>query len=262
MNRGIVEAHRAATLSSTSMMVNTPAFGEAVSLSREQAPALGIGLHFNLLSGAPLSEVPTLINARTRRFASLGELAARAFRGLLSAADVRRECDAQLAALAGAGVTVTHIDSHRHTHALPGILAPVLASARAAGIRVVRRPLDQLARDPVASAKVLALHASWRAAARGLSAGDRELLARSPTFRGIALQGAADVQERLLALFDRLPDGATEIMLHPGYDDGVLAAQDPYRAEREREVRALTSTAVRERLTRGDIRLVSFAGLQ
>ncbi len=52
--------------------------------------------------------------------------------------------------------------------------------------------------------------------------------------------------------------GDTEIMLHPGYDDSVLAAQDPYRIEREREVSALCSLAVRERLTRGDVRLVRF----
>ena len=50
-------------------------------------------------------------------------------------------------------------------------------------------------------------------------------------------------------------------MLHPGYDDAVLAAQDPYRHEREREVAALLSAGVRERLTRGDIRLITFRDL-
>ena len=51
-------------------------------------------------------------------------------------------------------------------------------------------------------------------------------------------------------------------MLHPGYDDDMLAAQDSYRLERERELAALCSPAVRERLTRGDIRLVNFRVLQ
>ena len=50
-------------------------------------------------------------------------------------------------------------------------------------------------------------------------------------------------------------------MMHPGYDDAVLGAQDSYRTEREREVRALCSRAVRERLGRGDIRLANFAEL-
>lgn len=259
VNRGILEAHAAGTLSSASMMVNTPAFGDAAALVREQAPALGIGLHLNLIAGRPLAAVPTLADPRTGLFYPLGDLARRALAGRLDASDVRRECDAQLAALTRAGVAPTHMDSHRHAHALPGVLPAVLASAHAAGVRIVRRPLDQpLLDDPAAGAKMLVLHAAWRAAMRGVDAEGRAVVARSPAFRGIALQGTPDVEHRLLRLLDRLPAGATEIMLHPGHDDAVLAAQDPYRQEREREVAALCSPAVRERLTRGDIRLVRF----
>jgi chitin disaccharide deacetylase len=259
VNRGILEAHHAGTLSSASMMVNTPAFHEAAALVRESAPALGVGLHLNLLTGRPLAEVPTLADPRTGMFYSLVELARRALAGRVSSVDVRRECDAQLHALATEGIAPTHLDSHRHTHALPGILAPVLASARAAGVRIVRRPLDAPALgDPVSTSKMLVLHASWRVASRALDDEDRDLLSRSPNFRGIALQGMPDVQAKLLALLDRLPVGTTEIMLHPGYDDATLAAQDPYREEREREVAALTSSLVRDRLLRGDVRLVRF----
>jgi len=262
VNRGIVEAHEAGTLSSASMMVNTPAFGEAAALVRERVPTLGVGLHLNLLAGRPLAVVPTLADPRSGEFYSFGELARRAMIGRVSASDVRRECDAQLAALAAEGISITHLDSHRHTHALPGVLPAVLASARAAGVRVVRRPLDEpTTSDPAASAKMLVLHGAWRVAMRGVAADDRVLLARSPNFRGIALQGAPDVERRLLALLDRLPAGATEIMMHPGYDDAVLAEQDPYRHEREREVAALCSAAVRERISRGDLRLVHFGDL-
>ena len=259
VNRGILEAHAAGTLSSASMMVNTPAFAEAAALARERAPRLGVGLHLNLIAGRPLAAVPSLADPRTGLLYPLAELARRAVAGRVHADDVRRECDAQLAALASAGITPTHLDSHRHAHALPGILPAVLASAHAARVRIVRRPLDQPSRvDPIAAAKMLVLHASWRAALGGVDGVGRELAARAPAFRGIALQGAPDVELRLLALLDRLPARATEIMLHPGYDDAVLAAQDPYRREREREVAALCSPAVRERIARGDIRLARF----
>ena len=262
VNRGIVEAHEAGTLSSASMMVTTPAFGEAVDLVRSRVPRLGVGLHLNLIAGRPLATVPTLADPRTGAFYPLGDLASRALTGRVDPADVRRECDAQLAALISAGIRPTHLDSHRHAHALPGVLAPVVASAIAAGVRTVRRPLDRPGTtDPIASAKMLVLHAAWRGAVAGVDAAGRALLARSPRFRGIALQGAPDVEARLLALLDRLPAAPTEIMLHPGYDDAVLAAQDPYRSEREREVAALNGAAVRERLARGDLRLVSFAEL-
>lgn len=259
VNRGIIEVHEAGTLSSASMMVNTPAFAEAIELVRTRAPRLGLGLHLNLIAGRPLSDVPTLADPRTGTFHPLAELARRALSGRVHPDDVRRECDAQLAALANAGITPTHLDSHRHAHALPGVLPAVAASARAAGVRVVRRPLDQPSlSDPAASAKMLVLHAAWRRALRGVAAEERALLARAPHFRGIALQGAPDLEARLLTLLDHLPAGITELMLHPGYDDAVLAAQDPYRREREREVAALCSPAVRERLSRGDVRLVRF----
>jgi predicted glycoside hydrolase/deacetylase ChbG (UPF0249 family) len=262
VNRGIVEAHEAGTLPSASMMVNTPAFDEAASLARTRVPRLGVGLHLNLIAGRPVSAAPTLTDPRTGSFYSLAELTRRALAGGVHPADVRRECDAQLAALAAAGIHPTHLDSHRHTHALPGVLGPVVASARAAGVRVVRRPVDQpILSRPVPSAKMLVLRASWHAALHSVSEVDRAWLSRAPHFRGIALQGVPDVETRLLALLDRLPAGATEVMLHPGHDDAVLAAQDPYRQEREREIAALRSPAVRERVTRGDLALISFAEL-
>jgi predicted glycoside hydrolase/deacetylase ChbG (UPF0249 family) len=262
VNRGIVEAHEAGTLSSASMMVNSPAFDEALELMRTRAPRLGVGLHLNLVAGRPLSDAHSLMDPRTGHFHALPELAKRVLTGRVSAADVRRECDAQLAALGRAGITPTHLDSHRHAHALPGVLPAVIASARAGGIRIVRRPLDRPSlTEPVAAAKMLVLHSAWRVAYEKVDADGRALLARAPNFRGIGLQGAPDVEARLLALLDRLPGGATELMMHPGHDDAVLAAQDPYRMEREREVDALRSPAVRARLTRGDVRLVSFAEL-
>lgn len=262
VNRGIVEAHEAGTLSSASMLVSTPAFHEAAALVRERVPTLGVGLHLNLLVGRPLASVPTLADPRTGSFYSLPELARRALLGGVSANDVRHECDAQIAALVREGIAISHIDSHRHTHALPGILPAVLASALAAGVRIVRRPLDRpTLDDPLASARMLVLHAAWRAATRGLGAAERALIARAPRFRGIALQSAADVEFRLLRMLERLSSARTEIMLHPGYDDPVLAAQDPYRHERERELAALCSAGIGERLTRGDIRLVTFRDL-
>ena len=262
VNRGILDAYDAGTLSSASMMVNAPSFEEAASLVRARAPRLGIGLHLNLAAGRPLTDAVSLRNAATGEFHSLVELARRALMGRVRAEEVRRECDAQLRALAATGIRATHLDSHRHMHALPGVLPAVAASAYAAGLRWVRRPLDYPSlREVGACAKAVALHAAWRRALVNVDRAHLPLLDRAPHFRGIALQGAPDVEVRLLALLDRLPAGRTELMLHPGYDDTSLAAQDPYRHEREREVAALCSPLVRARLERGDIRLVSFAEL-
>jgi chitin disaccharide deacetylase len=263
VNRGILEAHQAGTLTSASLLVTGPAFAEAVDLVRSGAPRLGVGLHLNLVVGKPLSEAPSLVDPDTGTFHALDTLATRALAGLVDAADVRRECDAQLAALTGAGLRPTHVDSHRHAHALPGILPAVAAAAQGAGVNIVRRPLDQpTLLDPIAGAKMLVLHAAWRTALRGVPPAQRALLARAPHFRGIALQGAPDVRERLLATVDLLPRGVTEIMLHPGHDDASLAAHDPFRREREADLAALCHPSVVARFRRDDIRLVHFGEIQ
>jgi len=262
VNRGIFEAHAAGTVSSASIMVSCPAFGEAAEQALRDAPALGVGLHVNLVSGTPLAAVPSLVDPETGRFHPLDVLARHALAGQVEAADVRRECEAQLAALVAAGITPTHLDSHRHAHALPGILPAVAAVAEDESIPVVRRPLDRASLlDPIASAKMLVLHAAWRTALIGVAVAHRARLARAPHFRGIAMQGMPDVRERLLATLDQLPLGVTEIMMHPGYDDEVLAAQDGYLVEREAELKALLDPAVRARLDKGDLRLVSFREL-
>ena len=260
VNRGILEAHAAGTVTSASMMVTAPAFAEAAELVRRDAPRLGVGLHLDLVGGAPLANVPSLVDAATGKFHHLDVLARRALAGQVEPADVRRECEAQLAALTAAGIAPTHLDSHRHAHAMPGILPAVAAVAHDAGIRVVRRPLDRLSiLDPVASAKMLVMHTAWRTALIGVAPAHRATLARAPHFRGIAMQGMPDIRDRLLATLDQLQLGVTEIMVHPGYDDEVLAAQDPFRAERETELTALRDPAVKARLAKGDVKLVSFA---
>ncbi|PYP79963.1 MAG: hypothetical protein DMD35_06510 [Gemmatimonadetes bacterium] len=262
VNRGIFEAHAAGTVTSASMMVTTPAFTAAAEQLPREAPRLGVGLHLNLVSGVPLSSVPSLVDPATGRFHSLEVLARRALAGQVDPVDVRRECEAQLAALVAAGITPTHLDSHRHAHAMPGILPAVAAVAHAAVIPVVRRPLDRVSiLDPVASAKMLVVHAAWRTALTGVAPAHRTILARAPHFRGIAMQGTPDIRDRLLATLDQLPIGMTEIMVHPGYDDEVLAAQDAFRAERAVELRALCDPAVVARLNRGDLKLVSFRDL-
>ena len=72
VNRGIFEAHAAGTVSSASMIVTAPAFAEAAEHARRDAPRLGVGLHLNLVTGAPLSSVPSLVDPATGQFSVAG----------------------------------------------------------------------------------------------------------------------------------------------------------------------------------------------
>ncbi|NUQ20720.1 MAG: ChbG/HpnK family deacetylase, partial [Gemmatimonadaceae bacterium] len=80
-------------------------------------------------------------------------------------------------------------------------------------------------------------------------------------FAGPALQGRPGIATLLLRLIEQLPPGTTELMVHPGRVDAELRAVDSYVAPRERELDALLSREVRDRLRLGDVSLVSFAAL-
>jgi predicted glycoside hydrolase/deacetylase ChbG (UPF0249 family) len=239
---------------------------DAARALRRTGASLGVGLHLNLTVGAPLSG-PGRDGSRTRtlvdgagRFHALPALIARALAGRLDPGEIAAECAAQLARLRDAGAAITHVDGHRHVHILPGVWRPVVETARAHGVTIVRVPLEPLATHATnwrALLKKTALAAAWRVTAR---AGARPR--HADRFYGLSLQGDAHFLERLLALLDRLAPGTTELMVHPGYADSDLAGWDDYAAPRVAELAALTSAAVRARFRSGRFRLVHFGALE
>jgi predicted glycoside hydrolase/deacetylase ChbG (UPF0249 family) len=260
VNRGILECAQAGVVTSASLLVNTPGFAPAVAAARAM-PQLSVGLHLNLTTGAPVCRpeaVPTLCDPRTGRFRPLARLVARALAGRIKASDVAQECSAQIERARTAGVRLTHLDGHQHTHVLPGIWPPAIRAARDAGIELVRRPLERasdLTWRPAAAVGQVLLAASYRWAARGTPA-----VRHVDHFRGFALTGRRDFTARLLALLERLEPGVTELMVHPGHPDTGLRGWVGYTAGRERELEGLLSPAVRARLARGDIVLVPLGG--
>lgn len=256
MTAGILEAHSAGTVTATSMMVHGPGWDDGVRRARA-TPTLDVGLHFNLLMGTPLTPAPSL-RRRTGEFLSLAALARRALTGAIRAADVAAECEAQLAALREAGIAVTHLDSHRHTHALPVVFGAVSRVAAAHGLPL-RRPLESpgwFAADVASQARRALVAAAWRVASVGVPA------VRAPDhFVGMSLQGGRRFASRLPRVLDRLPSGTTELMVHPGHVDDLLVAADPYTWQRERELEALTAPGLAAELRRRDIALVGFGDL-
>jgi predicted glycoside hydrolase/deacetylase ChbG (UPF0249 family) len=257
VNRGIIETIERGVVTSASLMVNTPGCADAIrrlaSLDTRGARP-SIGLHFNIVAGRPLAPCDTLVATRDGEFLSLGTLAVKAFARRIDEHDVERELDAQLDkardVLAGLGARLTHIDSHRHAHCLPVVFDVVTRTAHRLGVSHVRRPYESgtVGRRP---------HA-WLAS-RLL----RVLLARRAPYDGVGFTGFGAMASHtfeadILALLQTLPSGTTELMVHPGYDSPELAAIDPYRAPREREVRALTSPAVRARVRELGVELVPF----
>jgi predicted glycoside hydrolase/deacetylase ChbG (UPF0249 family) len=261
VNRGIVETIERGVVTSASLMINMPACDDAIRRLRElqaRGVTASIGLHFNIVTGRALGTCPTLTQPRSgaREFLPLLSLAWRAFARRIDPRDVEAELEAQLQRagelLATVGTRVTHIDSHRHAHCLPGVLDVVLRTARRHHIEHVRHPNEgsTLLRSPRASLAAQLL---------------RVVLATQTVppiddigFTGVGAMGSRTFDRDLLEIISALPQGTTELMVHPGYDSPELAALDPYRAPREREVRALTSPALRERIVERGVELTRF----
>ncbi len=258
VTRAILEAHAAGVVSSTSLMANGAATDLAIEAAR-RTPALGVGLHVNVTSGRPLlpaREVPSLCGD-DGAFLGLSRFVRRALAGRVASEEVAAECDAQIARMREAGLPITHVDSHHHVHVLPSVWAPVAACARRAGIGIMRLPLEPLrdsARRPRMVVAQTLFRFSHRVASRRI-ASPRHV----DHFRGFSLTGKKALARAIVRVLDTLEPGTTELMVHPGYADRELERWAKLTRERETELAALTSDAVRERLAKADVQLVDFA---
>lgn len=257
VTEGIAEACTFGTVTSTSMMVGCPGFDRAAALL-PSLPGLGIGLHFNLLTGTPLTAGATIADARTGRYHSLRQLASRALTARLDPAEIEAECEAQLGAIRALGIVPTHMDSHRHTHALPTIRGAVARVALRHDLPL-RRPVESLSRPPLEPASVAhraAVACAWYATS-ATAPGTRA----TRHFAGISLQGGVGFAELLTALLTSPPAGTLEIMVHPGRTDDELSAVDGYTWQRECELAALLSPRLRDLLRGGGISPIHFGQL-
>ena len=141
VNRAIAEAHDGGVVSSATLMANGPAFDDAVRLARSR-PRLGVGCHILLVDGTPLlqSESHALLDPdsrkeRTPRFREgIGKFAALALLGRLNSDEIEAEATAQIHRLQSAGIAVTHLDSHKHTHMFPQVFRALLRARRSADL--------------------------------------------------------------------------------------------------------------------------------
>jgi len=278
VNRAIVEGNRSGIVTSATIMANAPAYAEAGALAKA-TPTLHTGCHVVLIDGQPLtSGSQTLIKGATlentigmtRQFrSSLKDFARAAIGKKLSAVEIQKEAEAQIARIQSAGITVTHVDSHKHTHMFPQVLRPVLRAARASGVKAVRNPFEPIRAWPIAG--MLGAPGMWLRCAGVMSF---QLFARefSKAVReegmyttdgtvGIAATGMLN-QKTLSAILMALPEGTWELVCHPGYsDDDLRAAGTRLLKSREVELETLTSPETKRLLGRQNIQLVSYADL-
>jgi hopanoid biosynthesis associated protein HpnK len=269
VNRAIIEGCAKGVVTSATIMASGAAFQGAAD-SAKSLPRLGTGCHVVLIDGiAVASGVPTLTNHMGRFRGSMKDFARAAWRGRISAGDVQREARAQIRKIQSSGITVTHVDSHKHTHMFPHILRPVLRAAKACDIRAVRNPFEPLRSWParvVAGTPGLWVRSFAVAAFQHFAADFREAIRQEDMLTtdgtvGIAATGLLD-QRILLALLQALPEGTWELVCHPGYADSDLATTGTRLIQsRQVELKALTSNETKQMLQARGIELISYADL-
>lgn len=269
VNRAIAEGNRSGVITSATIMANAQASAAAMDMARAQ-PDLKTGCHIVLIDGVPLSaNLPTLTNGTSRFRSSLKQFAMAAVRKQIASDEIQREAEAQIRTIQASGITLTHVDSHKHTHMFPHVLRPVLRAARACGIRAVRNPFEPLRSWP--GSMVLGAPGLWLRSAGVMAfqmfAGEfrqalkEEGMVSTDGTVGIAATGKLD-QKMLLQILKALPEGTWELVCHPGYSDADLkAAGTRLTASREIELSALTSKETKEALGRQKIELISYADL-
>jgi chitin disaccharide deacetylase len=246
VNEAVESGHRAGVLTATSLMVGAPAAQDAARRARA-LPQLRVGLHLTLCDGPSVlapAQIPDLVDRDGRFHDNMVSAGWRFFASPRVRAQLAAEIRAQFATFAHLGLSLDHLNAHKHFHLHPTVLSLALRIGRDFGLRAVRVPAE----PATAMTRVLL---PWFALMRyrlrqaGMDCNDQLF--------GLTHSGAMD-EPRLLQILAALPPGVTEIYLHPGTASGtaISPAMSGYR--HRDELQALLSPAVRAALADPSIR--------
>jgi len=271
VNRAIAEAHERGIVTSATLMANGAAFADAAERVA-RLPRMSVGCHLVLVDGAPVlrpSDVPSLAPGGTRLRNSLADFWLAVVRGRVAADEIEREAAAQICKVQSAGISVSHVDAHKHAHLLPQVLRPVLRAARSCGVMAVRNPFGPL--RALAFAHLVRRPRLWRrytefgVLSSFADAFRRELAAADMTSTdgsfGVIGTGALDAS-LFEAIIGCIPEGTWEFVCHPGYSDAELdQVRTRLRRSREQELAVLTSDGAGRLLEQSGIELLSYREL-
>jgi len=232
INKGIIRGYRQGIVTSATALVNMPFWEHAAGLVGNY-PGLGIGLHFNLTCGSPVTvadQIPSLVN-QEGDFVNDLDILAKA-----NVKEIHLELQAQFNRLVKSGVKPTHIDSHYNIHILDNVLMVVLAFACKKSLPVRLVP---------------------RAVVTYNSAGAKTTGDLIVEFRG---KGAN--RPNLERLLSQCKAETVELRCHPGVVDSQLEGLSPYTWQRERELAVVCAYDKEEFPQHYGYQLIPFSGLK
>ncbi|GAA3767325.1 ChbG/HpnK family deacetylase [Terriglobus aquaticus] len=244
VNRAVAELHAAGALTSTTLMACGPKFDEAARIARD-LPSLGVGCHVVLVDGTPTSPptiAASLLAPNGAFTSSMADFALGVEARYTKPKHIEIEVAAQIAKLQDAGIAVTHVDTHKHTHLLPRVARAVMRGAQRMGIRRIRNPFEPawcsaISPAPLSRKLPFRLLHQFQSAFQRLLA--EEGMLSPDASLGLIATGSLDssILERILS---SVPPGTYELVCHPGYVDAELQkAHTKLRESREIERQAL-----------------------
>ncbi|REJ32241.1 MAG: hypothetical protein DIU82_12555 [Bacillota bacterium] len=279
VTEGIVQAWREGVVTSTSAMINMEGAAERVAAVHRAHPELPIGLHVNITAGRPVlppERVPTLVD-REGRFHSIDTIPLHLLR--ISLDELRAELRAQAERLLETGVRFTHIDYHHHIVVLytpfyrivrelakefgvpvrqpvPASVSGVIRFPSAMRSSAVSQMMGFALRHPILAARMVR-HMTPAAVRRQAELLKRDGV-RAPDWFIDGFYGNATV-ENFVFMLERLPEGISEVVVHPGKADEALRRMGAgYIEEREAELKVLTDPRVREACAAFGVQLASY----
>lgn len=272
VNAGIIRGHLDGIITSATIMASGAAFDDAVALAHAH-PKLGVGCHLVLVGGKAVSRVQhrnSLSDSNGNLPSSLATLIAKLTANRIRREDIQRELRAQLERVLAAGIEVTHLDSHKHTHSHPRVLEALATVAEEFGITRIRRPFESTGTLSRSSS----LRTPWKQRALARAArrweGRFDEISRSHGLRspdyfwGVGATGALN-REAILGIIEAagsLPEGTGELMCHPGeYDQDLETSATRLKREREAELKGLMDPVVAKAVKHHNISLIDFRQL-
>lgn len=206
VNKAIIESFEKGFINSTTMMANMPCFEEAVELAHKYRIQDKIGVHLTLTEGQPLTTsllikniYKEIQNSDLRRnkmkffFLSKKEKEA-----------ILNEFDAQVKRIRDAGILITHIDTHHHTHEI---------------FTITRLIFTLLKKHNIPSMRILN---NLNQSTNSYKAGYRNLINQFIKIKGLNYSDYFGNQTEAIGKLEQDPDffksKCLEIMVHPDYN--------------------------------------------
>jgi hopanoid biosynthesis associated protein HpnK len=251
VNEAVERAHRDGILDQASLMVAGAAAEDAIRRART-LPSLRVGLHLVVIEGpavSPPADIPDLVDAAGEFPRDQLRLGFRYFFRRSVRRQLTHEIRAQFKAFAATGLTLDHVNAHKHMHLHPVVGRMMIDIGREFGARSVRIPAE-----PPATLALMGTRSGI---------GDRALYAWTRLLRhqarmagmttndhcfGLAWSGHM-TRERVHGLLGHLPDGVSEIYFHPATErDRELCRLMP-DYEHVAEFATLLDRGLRQQLT-------------